>query len=241
MNYAILLAGGSGTRTDENKPKQYIWAGGHMMITYALKPLAESKNIDYIYIAAQHEWQESILDDAKSAGLDTEKVRGFAIPGMNRQQSILNGMMKILSDIDKEMNIALVDDTDTVLIHDAARPFLTKELLEACYEAFTGYDGVLPVLPMKDTVYMSNNGRSVEGLLDRNILYAGQAPELFSFGIYYRANMALMPEQILKINGASEPAAMAGMNIAMIPGDESNYKVTTKEDLKVYIKKVEGR
>ena len=68
-------------------------------------------------------------------------------------------------------------------------------------------------------------------LLDREKVFAGQAPELFRFKKYYEANRRLMPDMILKINGASEPAVMAGMDIVMIPGDEANFKITTDADM----------
>ena len=56
--------------------------------------------------------------------------------------------------------------------------------------------------------------------------------ELFVLGKYYEANEQLLPQKILQVNGSTEPAVLAGMDIAMIPGDEGNYKITTKADLK---------
>ena len=69
-------------------------------------------------------------------------------------------------------------------------------------------------------------------LLDRSRIFAGQAPEAYRFGRYLRANEALLPDRIRKINGSTEPAVLAGLDIAMIPGDEGNFKITTKADLK---------
>lgn len=100
-----------------------------------------------------------------------------------------------------------------------------------CLEAIEGHDGVIPVLPMKDTVYESEDGKTISSLLDRSRIYAGQAPELFRLGCYYEANRQLLPERILKINGSTEPAVMAGMKMAMVAGDENNFKITTKADL----------
>lgn len=72
--------------------------------------------------------------------------------------------------------------------------------------------------------------------MDRKTIYAGQAPEVFLFGKYYDANKRLLPDKILKINGSTEPAVMAGMDIAMIPGDEGNFKITTRADLERFQK-----
>ena len=231
MNYAILLSGGTGTRIESDKPKQYVRAGSFMMVTWALKALAECDLVDSIYIVAEHEWRELIEADACKAGLDTGKIGGYAIPETNRQTSILNGMQEIIRTLDEKVDITAMNDGDTVLIHDAARPFVTVKLLNECYGALPGHGGVMPVLPMKDTVYQSEDGLAVSELLDRKKVFAGQAPELFYMKPYYKANMALMPDRIHMVNGASEPAIIGGMDIVMIPGDEDNFKVTTMVDL----------
>ena len=102
-----------------------------------------------------------------------------------------------------------------------------------------GYDGVLPALPMKDTVYLSHEGRQIDSLLKREEIFAGQAPETFVFGKYYEANRVLVESgEIEKIKGSTEPAIMAGMKIHMIPGDEKNFKITTQEDLDRFVEMV---
>ena len=70
--------------------------------------------------------------------------------------------------------------------------------------------------------------------MDRSKVYAGQAPEAFRYGKYLEANEALLPDRILDIKGSTEPAIKQGMNIKMIPGDENNYKITTKADLEKF-------
>ena len=96
------------------------------------------------------------------------------------------------------------------------------------------HDGVLPVLPMRDTVYFSEDGKCISQLVDRSKIYAGQAPEAFKLGKYLEANESLIPEKIFAINGSTEPAIMAGMDVAMIDGDEKNFKITTKADLEKF-------
>ena len=201
-----------------------------MMVTYPLVTLLESDFIDKVYIVCEEEWKDAILEDAKKKKADIGKISGFAQPGETRQLSILNGLERILAD-----NSSTDGQSDTVLIHDAARPNLTKELIRRCYEGLEGHAGVMPVLPMKDTVYISNDGREISELIDRKLLYAGQAPEIFRLKAYLDANNRLLPDRIYGINGASEPAVLAGMNIAMIPGDERNIKVTDAADLERFV------
>lgn len=227
MNIALILSGGTGRRMGLDIPKQYIEVCGRPILFYCLESLAGHAGIDAIQIVAEEEWRELIaksMDQLAKTGKPgiLKKFRGFSKPGTNRQLSILNGLEDI-----KEY----ASDSDYVLIHDAARPMLSEQMISECLDAVTGHDGVIPVLPMKDTVYSSKDGRTITSLLSRSQIFAGQAPELFVLGKYYEANMALIPNDIMQINGSTEPAVMAGMDIAMIPGDEGNFKITTSVDL----------
>ena len=163
-------------------------------------------------------------------GLPKDAIMGFSLPGDTRQLSILNGLRDIRDYVKSHSEELQADPV--VIIHDAARPNLTAEYVDRCLDALDGFDGVMPVLPMKDTVYYSEDGKSVDRLLDRSRIYAGQAPEVYRLGKYIEANERLLPDEIKKINGSTEPAILAGLAVAMIPGDENNYKITTSEDLK---------
>ncbi|MCM1267186.1 MAG: 2-C-methyl-D-erythritol 4-phosphate cytidylyltransferase [Bacteroidales bacterium] len=243
MVTALVLSGGSGTRMGVETPKQYIEVNGKPIISYCLACLFHHESIDAVQIVADKMWQETILngmDGLRNSGRSIEvsaqenrgieKFRGFSAPGKTRQLSILNG----LEDIRR-----YAAEEDLVLIHDAARPLLSAKQITDCLRTIEGHDGVLPVLPMKDTVYFSEDGETVASLLERSRIFAGQAPELFVLGKYYEANRALLPEKILRINGSTEPAVMAGMDVAMIPGDERNFKITTKADLERFREMIE--
>lgn len=247
MNIALVLSGGTGTRLGSDIPKQYIEVGGRPVISYCLERLFGCTGIHAVHIVADEAWrgvvEESMRCIKGAAGSSLakgsqpqdkqsenpahevgipEKFRGFSEPGANRQLSILNGLEDIRT---------YAADADYVLIHDAARPVLSERQVMECLCAVQGHDGVVPVLPMKDTVYASADKHTISSLLDRGSIFAGQAPELFQIGRYYRAVTRLMPERILGINGSAEPAVMAGLDIVMIPGDEANFKITTREDL----------
>lgn len=226
MNIAILLSGGTGTRLGADIPKQYIRVANRMIITYSLKVLLEHPQIDGIVIVAEEEWREIILYDLQLYGSNMEKIVGFAVPGVTRQFSIWNALNFIKYGWNTETA------TINVLIHDAARPNLSSDMISQCIDALKKHDGVMPVLPMKDTIYESKDGTTVTNLLDRGRLFAGQAPEGFGFDLYYEANKKLLPDRLHQINGATEPAILAGMDMVMIPGDENNYKITTQADLK---------
>lgn len=255
MNIAIILAGGKGSRIDSEVPKQYLKIAGQMMITHALQPFGISDLVDNIQIVADEEWREKIefemFEDPESPV--GQKFLGFSDPGENRQMSIFNAMKDLRNIFDcageNEASANVIADTrgksdsskytahskftaiDSIIIHDAARPFVTVECIEECLKALDEHDGAMPVLPMRDTVYFSRNGKKVDELLNRNCIYAGQAPEAFLFDKYFHANEELLPDRILHVKGSTEPAVMAGLDVAMIPGDQRNFKVTTNEDL----------
>lgn len=219
MNIALILSGGIGIRLGSDIPKQYMCVNGQMIITHCLQIFGNHPQIDAIQIVAHEQWHEEIYRQMPETVL--RKFKEFSNPGANRQCSIFHG----LKDMER-----YAQESDTVIVHDAVRPLVSMALLSACIEACKEHEGVMPVLPMKDTVYFGD-GDKVTSLLDRGRIYAGQAPEAFLLGKYLDANRKLMPEQIDQINGSTEPAVMAGMDVVMIPGDEGNFKITTPADL----------
>lgn len=227
---AVILSGGTGIRMGADIPKQYIIVKDRAVITYSLQTLAEHPEIDNIIIVASDEWHGFILDEMKNCDISMDKLVGFAKPGENRQLSVYNAL---------EMAISRNDDgtviDELVMIHDAARPNISSELISRLIEAYDGHDGVMPAEPMKNTIYSSEDGTRVTGLLDRSRIFAGHTPELFNLRKYYQANLSLLPDKIKSINGSSEPALLAGMDIVMVENDERNYKITTKGDLDKFI------
>lgn len=236
MNIALILSGGIGMRLGSDIPKQYIKINGKPVIFYCLETILQHPEIDGVQIVAEKCWQQFIVEEIEKQraenGADTftgemwkQKFRGFSAPGTTRQLSIVNGL---------EDSLVHASEEDTVLIHDAARPCVTADLISQGFFALRGHDGVLPVLPMKDTIYSSRDGKMITSLLNRNQLFAGQAPEFFRIGKYYEANKALFPTKIMEINGSTEPAILAGLDVVMIPGLESNFKITTRTDLEQF-------
>ncbi len=237
MNAAILLSGGTGARLGGDIPKQYITVEGRPIVSYALETLLVFDKTDCLQIVAEEKWRvlireeaERIMRDAMDRGVMKERKQiAFSDPGRNRQESILHGLTDLLDGGERPW---------LVLIQDAARPLTSGRLIESLFavmEKEPAADGVIPVLSMKDTVYLCERTGAVTGLLPRERVYRGQAPELFVYEKYLEACRALSVEQLLAINGSTEPAVLAGMNMVTIPGDEKNYKITTEVDLERFI------
>lgn len=227
MNVAIILSGGVGTRLGTEIPKQYLKVDNKMIINYCMDTLYNHSKIDCLQIVAESNWRDDIIKYFELNNISTHKFKGFSNPGKTRQGSILNA----LNDIKK-----YADEDSVVIIHDAARPLLSNELINSCLDKVNkGYDGVLPILKAKDTMYLINDSNDkIEGTLDRNKVVSGQAPEAFVLSKYYNANISLDDNEFDKINGSSEPAIISGMNIAVVEGEEINFKITTMEDLEKF-------
>lgn len=218
---AIVLSGGTGTRMGRSIPKQYIEIAGKPVIEYCLQTILHHPQIEKLIIGVADEWLDYVKDCVDR--VNSNKSIFYAQPGETRQGSIINALKAVKGNG--------VFDSDIVLIHDAARPLLSAKLITDCLEACKDADAVLPVIPVKDTTYLSNDGKHIDSLLERKTLWNGQAPEAFRFGAYYEANMNLTDEEIKHITGSTEVAYRAGLKCVLIQGDTNNFKITTPEDL----------
>lgn len=218
MNIALILSGGTGTRMGTDIPKQYIRVDGRPIISYVLDTFEEHEMIERIQIVADEGWHDLI---SQYAG---KKLAGFSRPGVNRQYSILNGLVDILTYADPE---------DHVIIQDAARPLVGSAMITEILKTLENHEAVTPILPLKDTVYLYENGKFT-GTAERAKLAAGQAPEGFLLGRYYEAVKGLLPDRILHITGSLQAALEAGMDAVPISGDEGNFKITTMADLEKF-------
>lgn len=214
-------------------PKQYMAVAGRPVIEHTLLRIREWRDMDSMIVVAEERWRdylESLINEVLfGRGIN---FFGFSFPGDNRQLSIVNA----LHDIKGHMSGDAV-----VMIHDAVRPRVSEELLSRCDAAIGKGDGVMPYLRVKDTVYISEDGKYVSENISRDRLYAGQTPEIYDFWKYLAANESLSHEELLSINGSSEPAVKHGMRITLVQGDEANFKITTKEDMEYFRRIKEGR
>ena len=221
MNIAIILSGGVGSRMGGNVPKQYIEVCGKPVIWYCLKTFLECVIVDAVIIVVADEWKLYI--ERLLIGLGCEKMVLYSAPGETRQYSIYNAL--------KVLKTNHVGCDDKIIIHDAARPLVSAQLIENCLNSCEEFDAVLPVIPVKDTLYQSTDGQHITTLLNRNELFAGQAPEAFRFSKYLALHVKMPREELLKINGSTEIAYKGGMSVKLIRGEEINFKITTHEDL----------
>lgn len=223
MNIALILSGGTGSRLGADVPKQYIKVKGRMIISYCMETIMEHPLIDKVQMVADPAWREAVLQDLQENHIALDKLQGFTEPGLSRQESIRKGLLDIRPYANQDAYI---------MIHDAARPLLSSRLITACLEGVKGHDGLMPVLPVKDTMYLTDvSGKKIKNLVNRQELVAGQAPEVFDFKKYYQINKVMTKEEMDSVRGSTEPAYRAGFDMVLIHGEEINFKITTPADL----------
>ena len=211
---AIVPAAGRGERLGPGTPKALRPIGGVPMLVHAVRALAQARSVDLVVVAAPPPdvaAVRALLDDFH-VGADVRVVAG----GDSRQESVRLALA------------SLPDPVDVVLVHDAARPLAPVELVDAVAAAVrAGADGVVPGLPVADTVKRVDDGVVVETLV-RADLRAVQTPQGFRRSVLEEAHVGAEGVD------ATDDAGMVerlGRRVVVVPGAEEAFKVTRPLDL----------
>lgn len=225
MVFAVILAGGVGARMGQAIPKQYIEVEGKPVLIHTLERLEACQKIHRIVIVADEEWREQIR--AWLSQYNITKFVDFATPGQTRQESVFSGVACCRPYAESE--------EDIVLVHESARALVSNDLIERIVDGLAGYDACIPVMPMKDAILLSKTGEVIDGLLDRNQLFRGQAPESFPLIQYYELNKNTPAEELGKFLADHELCFHYGWKVHCILGEETNFKLTTPDDIDLMI------
>lgn len=211
--WAVLAAAGSGERLGSDRPKAFARLGELPLLAESLRRLEDSDWIDSIVVVAPADWEEPAILLAEELGAG--KVAGVVTGGATRAASVRAGVAEVPGD-------AVV-----ILVHDAARPVLPEEVVERVLAPLAeGWDGVVPVLPVADTVKRVRGDEVVETLA-RDELVAAQTPQAFLADVLRRA---------VEGGEASDCSALverAGGRVKAVEGDRQLLKVTTAADLEL--------
>lgn len=213
---AIILAAGIGKRFG-SKDKVFIEVEQKPLIIWAIEPFEETKEIDGYLVVTREESFEFVLHLVKKYGL--KKFEGVVGGGKERQDSVYNALK------------ALPKDTETVLIHDAARPLVDRALIKRVLNGLSSkVDGVIPAIGLTDTIKWLSRGRKVGGTLNRDALIAVQTPQAFRFHLLLQAYERAYKDGFYGTDDASLVERIGGTVLA-VEGSQRNIKVTTKTDL----------
>lgn len=218
---ALIVAAGRGARaaTAGGLPKQYTLVGGISILRRAADALLLNAGIDAVAVVI-HADDRDLYDAAVAQS--GSKLRQPIIGGETRQESVRLGLA------------ALADEGySNVLIHDAARPFVSAEIISAVIDALTSSPGAIAALPVTDTLKRSGNGTSIEKTISRDGFWRAQTPQGFHFAAILAAHNRAAAEHATGMTDDASIAEWAGIPVALVAGAENNIKLTTREDLEM--------
>lgn len=222
---ALIVAAGRGTRLsdpDNSQPKQYKHIAGRPVLSHTLDAFLNHPRISKI-VTVIHADDTALYAAAVAAtncGESGKELR-TAIGGDTRQKSVLAGL--------KELDTA---GCDLVLIHDAARPFISKTVIDRILSRLDeDAEGVLAAVPVADTLKkFEERGRPLQ-TIDRTGLWSAQTPQAFPFKPILRAHMKAAGAGRHDFTDDTGLAEWAGIQVELSDGDPGNFKITTRQDL----------
>jgi 2-C-methyl-D-erythritol 4-phosphate cytidylyltransferase / 2-C-methyl-D-erythritol 2,4-cyclodiphosphate synthase len=211
---AILVAAGRGLRAGAGGPKQYRVIGGQTVIFRAIEPF--SRHPDVFAVQPVVNPDDTALFNEAVVGL---RHRSPTNGGATRQASVRAGLEALAS-----------EKPDIVLIHDAARPFVTQALISRAIDAAGRTGAAIPAVPVTDTIKLTGANGDVEATPDRARLRIAQTPQAFRFDVILDAHRRAAREGLSDFTDDAAIAEWAGLTVATFEGDPANMKLTTPED-----------
>ena len=218
--FAIIPAGGKGTRSGFNLPKQYLKLNGKELIAYTLEVFQKNRSVDEIIISADP-FYFKLLEKIKQK-YSFSKLTRLVEAGKERQDSVYNGL-----------NSLSASAGDIILVHDAVRPLLPAKVLSDAIKTAKGEGNALVCIKAKDTLFRGNE--LVEKYIDREEVYYVQTPQIFKYSVLKKAMDKAFKDEF---RGTDESMLVCRLNekINIVEGSVFNFKVTSKEDIKLLSK-----
>jgi 2-C-methyl-D-erythritol 4-phosphate cytidylyltransferase/2-C-methyl-D-erythritol 2,4-cyclodiphosphate synthase len=216
---AIIAAGGGGSRMGGGLPKQFLALHGMPILALTVSRFLRVDALRTIVVAVPAGYREEaagILRAFLPAGDQDRLV--LVNGGATRQESVRAGLM------------ALPPETATVLVHDAARPFVTAEIIERCLRATEQGGAAITAIPVRDTLKQAGTDHLVRATIDRSGLWQAQTPQGARVELLRRA-YDLADQDGFQSTDEASLLEHAGIPVALVEGSERNFKITRPDDL----------
>ena len=215
--YCAILAGGTGTRLNSPVPKQFLEVGGVPILIRSIRAMFADERIEELWIGANGDWYDLAINQIKQFIGKDERLH-ICRGGEDREGTLLN----ILDSI-KNNNV--INEDDIVLIHDAVRPFATKRIINDVINELHYCDVCNTVIPVNDTIIRSDDKKSVSGMPDRSVLFAGQSPQGFRIKTLIKAFESLDSETRKKLTETTKVCFVQDIPIHIVTGEFFNFKI----------------
>ncbi len=213
---AVLPAGGLGKRMGGNIPKQLMLLGGKPVYRYSLETFLEMEEIAEVVMAVPADWKDHFEKEFSHPKLK------IVVGGAERWQSVENGVN------------ALTSNAEYVLVHDVARPFVSKEIIRDVCETLVTKGSCLVAKPAVDTIKVAADGK-VQKTIDRNTVWMAQTPQAASITLLKKLYGRIAAEP-LNFTPTDEASILEyfGENVYIVKGNAANDKLTTPEDFEIF-------
>lgn len=215
--WAVVVAAGRGERFGGATPKQYKRVLNRPVLSWSLRALLAVRGLDGVIVAlapGDRHWKN--LKEARDPRV------GHCIGGRRREVSVANALEALAS---------RTRDDDWVIVHDAARPCVRTDDIEALVRATRGDPvGGLLAVPVSDTLKVDDGGGRSAGTADRSGIWRALTPQMFRYGLLRRALALCLDRERVVTDEASAIEAL-GLKPLLVPGRADNIKLTTPADL----------
>lgn len=219
---AVVLAGGTGKRMNSDIPKQYLEINGKPILAYSLEAFQNSQ-VDSIVVVCKAGDEDHIQKEFVDK-YHINKVTAICVGGKERYNSVYNGLKAC-------------GETDYVLIHDGARPYVSDSIIRRNMEAVVKYQAVVTAVVATDTIKIADDEGYVVSTPVRKNCYAMQTPQTFEYDLIYEAydkyiNALEAGEEIQVTDDAQVMELYMKKRVKLIEGEYTNIKITNPSDIK---------
>lgn len=224
-NIALIIAGGVGSRMNQDIPKQFIHVYDRPVIIYTLEAFQNHPSIDAIEVVCLDGWHDILRAYCKQFNIT--KLENIVSGGENGQDSIRNGLYDIA--------LRHKDANDVVLIHDAIRPMLSADIISENIRVCRKYGNAITVVPCTAAMLKTYDTFTAEEQVKRDNLKASQTPQTF-----FLQEIVNVHKEALEVGITNSVASCTlyiemGKKLYMTPGSEKNIKITTAEDIEIFM------
>ena len=223
MNVVLLTAAGSGTRMNQDIPKQFIHVDNKPVIIHTMEAFQEHPIIDAIIVVTLDSWSAVLLAYAKQFNIT--KLKWVVPGGTTGQESIFNGLVELKKHL---------EDDDVVMVHDGNRPLVTSEIISDSLATFSKFGSAIAAIPCTEVVFESEDGKTSCISTEREKLFRTQTPHTYRLGDLMMAHEEAQKRGITNTAASCMLMKELGKMAYFSKGSEENIKITTTEDLRIF-------
>ncbi len=223
MNIAVIIAGGNGQRMHQDIPKQFMNVNDKPVIIYTMEAFQKHPDIDEIGVVCLEGWHDILRAYAKQFKIS--KLSWVVSGGVNGQASIRNGVFEATNHY---------SDSDFLLIHDAVRPMVSQDIISDCIVKCRQFGSAIVCTPCNTVVLHKTEELYSDQVVPREQLALTQTPQAFPLGKLAWAHKEALARGVTDSVATCSMMVELGEKVHFSIGAETNIKLTTKDDLKIF-------